>query len=175
MADITTLFIPEGFVCDTEAKAGILMRAIKQTQDDADYIKAWHNEQAKKAQEQADFEVERIKTYLREYFNTVPHHKTKTQESFSFPGGKLMMKKQNPEYKRDDKTVIEWLKANKGTEFIKTKEELAWQELKDASTGVVDGKIVLREETNDDGEIIQITVPGIEVIPREDKFEIEVK
>ena len=47
---------------------------------------------------------------------------------------------------------------------MKTKEELAWSELK-ADTAVFDGHIV-----TEDGEI----VPGIEVVNREAKFSVEV-
>ena len=109
---------------------------------------------------------------LFEYFQTVPHRKTKTQESYSFPGGKLYLKKQNPEYRRDEKTVIAWLKENGGEQFVKVKEELDWSALKDAS-GVVDGKLIAGEKVNEDGEIIPIVVPGVEIIEREAKFVVE--
>jgi phage host-nuclease inhibitor protein Gam len=94
----------------------------------------------------------------------VPHKKTKTQESYKLPGGKLVLKTQNPEYKRDDKTVIDWAKANSLTQFVKVKEELDWDGLKKA-TAVFEGHIV-----TEDGEI----VPGIDVVDREAKFSVEV-
>ena len=75
-----------------------------------------------------------------------------------------MLKKQAPEFKRDEKTVIDWLKQNGGTDYVKTVESLDWANLKKDST-VVGSSIV-----NSDGEII----PGVEVIEREDKFVVEV-
>ena len=74
------------------------------------------------------------------------------------------MKVQNPEYKRDDKTVIEWLKNNNFPQYIKVKEELAWADLK-ANTAVLDGKLF-----SEDGE----EIPGVEVVNREPKFVVEV-
>jgi phage host-nuclease inhibitor protein Gam len=101
---------------------------------------------------------------LADYFESVPHKQTKTQESYTLPGGKLILKTQNPEYKRDDKTVIEWLKQNNGGEFIKVTESLAWADLK-AKTAVLNGKLF-----SEDGE----EIPGVEIIEREPKFIVEV-
>ena len=161
-------------VCDTDAKAMVICKQIKEIRENRDYMVAWYKDAIRKVEEAADFETMGLESALSAYFQTVPHKKTKTQESYSFPGGKLLMKRQEPEYKKDEKTAVEWLKANGGGAYIRTKEELAWKELKDAASGVVDGKIVLREEINEDGEIVQVTVPGIEVIEREAKFVVEV-
>ena len=166
--------VPEYWVCDSDGKAKWVCEQIKKVNDNRDYMIAWYQEQIKKAKDAADFERAKWESYLSAYFDTVPHKKAKASESYSFPGGKLILKRQEPEYKRDEKTAIEWLKENGGTEFVKAKEELAWKELKDACAGVVDGKVVLREEVTEDGEIIQITVPGIDVVEREPKFVVEV-
>ena len=166
--------VPEYWVCDSDGKAKWVCEQIRKINDNRDYMVAWYTEQIKKAKESADFERMKWEGYLAAYFDTVPHKKAKASESYSFPGGKLILKRQDPEYKRDEKTAIEWLKQNGGTEFVKTKEELAWKELKDACAGVVDGKVVLREEVTEDGEIVQITVPGIDVVEREPKFVVEV-
>jgi hypothetical protein len=101
---------------------------------------------------------------LAEYFATVPHKKTKTQESYKLPGGKLVLKTQNPEYKKDEATVIEWLKKNDMAKYVKVEEKLDWAGLKEV-TGVFEGHIV-----TEDGEI----VPGIDVVDREAKFVVEV-
>lgn len=166
--------VPEHWVCDSDGKAKWVCEQIKKINDDCEYMVAWYQEQIKKAKETAEFERMRWESHLAAYFDTVPHKKAKASESYSFPGGKLILKRQDPEYKRDEKTAIEWLKQNGGAQFVKTKEELAWKELKESCAGVVDGKVVLRDEITEDGEIIQITVPGIEVIEREPKFVVEV-
>jgi phage host-nuclease inhibitor protein Gam len=154
----------EDFVIDSDAKAEWALKKIKEARDDRDRWVEWYKAQIEKITEQTDFSTMNLERMLAEYFATVPHKKTKTQESYTIPGGKLILKTQNPEYKRDDKTVIDWLKQNKGEKFIKVKEELAWAELKNA-TAVFEDHIV-----TEDGEII----PGIEVIEREAKFVVEV-
>ena len=153
----------EGFTIDTDAKAEWALRKIKEARADRDYWLDWYARKSKEITEQTDFETMNLERMLAEYFTTVPHKKTKTQESYSLPGGKLIMKTQNPEYKRDDAKVIAWAKAN-GLPFVKTKEELAWSDLK-AATETFEGHIV-----TEDGEI----VPGIEVVNRDAKFVVEV-
>ena len=174
MSEYEQVQVPEGFVCDTDAKAMWVCGKIKEKRDNCAYMVEWYEQQIRKITEQTDFETIGLETMLADYFKTVPHKKTKTQESYSFPGGKLILKKQQPEYKRDDKTAIEWLKANGGAQYVKQKEELAWADLKNESCGVIDGKVILREEVTEDGEVLQIAVPGIEVIEREPKFVVEV-
>ena len=93
----------EGFVIDTDAKAGWALKKIAEARSDRDTWVAWYESKIKEIKEQTDFETMRLEMMLAEYFATVPHKKTKTQESYSLPGGKLILKTQNPEYKRDDK------------------------------------------------------------------------
>ena len=152
------------FVIDTDAKAERALYKIKKAREDRDAWIAWYESKIKEIKEQTDFNTMNLERMLAEYFNSVPHRKTKTQESYSLPGGKLILKTQNPEYKRDDKTVIEWLKKNGQDQFVKVKEELAWADLK-AATGVLGSNVV-----DENGEI----VPGIEVIERDPKFVVEV-
>ena len=133
--------------------------------EDRDELISYYEDQINKVKADADFKIGFIDRALFEFFKTVEHKKTKTQESWSIPAGKLMLKKQAPEYKRDEKTVIEWLKQTpEGSQYVKTVESLDWANLKKDTT-VVGNTIV-----NSDGEII----PGVEVIEREDKFVVEV-
>lgn len=155
---------PEGFVIDTDVKAKWAADKIREARADRDYWVDWYEKKIAEIKAQTDFNTMNLERMLAEYFATVPHKKTKTQESYSIPGAKLVLKTQNPEYKRDDKTVIEWLKQNNMTDFIKVKEELAWADLKGA-TATLEGRIV-----TEDGEI----VPGVAVIEREAKFVVEV-
>lgn len=171
---IEALMKTDEFVIDTDAKAAWALTKIKEARDDRDEWVAFYEGKIEEIKAQTDFDTMNLERMLAEYFATVKHKVTKTQESYALKNGKLILKKQNPEYKRDDKTAIAWLKENGGGQFIKTKEELDWSALKDAS-GVVDGKVIFGETVNEDGEIVQIAVPGIEVIDREDKFVVEVK
>ena len=154
----------DGFVIDTDAKAEWALTKIREARADRDKWVEWYKAKIAEITEQTDFDTMNLERMLAEYFATVPHKKTKTQESYKLPGGKLVLKTQNPEYTRDDKAVIEWAKANGFGQFVKVEEKLAWQELKDA-TAVFEGHIV-----TEDGEI----VPGVEVTNREAKFVVEV-
>ena len=154
----------EGFVIDTDAKAEWALNKIREARADRDAWVEWYKSKIAEITEQTDFDTMNLERLLAEYFATVPHKKTKTQESYKLPGGKLVLKTQNPEYKRDDKTVIDWLKNNAHGQFVKVKEELDWAGLKDA-TAVFEGHIV-----TEDGEII----PGVEVTNRDAKFIVEV-
>lgn len=154
----------ESFVIDTDAKAEWALRKIKEARADRDTWVAWYKEKIVEITAQTDADTANLERMLLDYFASVPHKKTKTQESYKLPGGKLVLKTQNPEYKRDDKTVIEWLKQNGQDNFVKVKEELDWAGLKEA-TEIFNGRIV-----TEDGEI----VPGVEVLDREAKFVVEV-
>ena len=89
---------------------------------------------------------------------------TKTMTAYNLPDGKLMMKRQNPEYEREDDVLIEWLRVN-APQFIKTKETVDWAGLKD--TLILSGENMVTE----DAEV----VPGITVTLRPDVFKVEVK
>lgn len=154
----------ETFVIDTDAKANWALRKIKEARDDRDTWVKWYEDKIAEIKAQTDFNTMNLERMLAEYFATVPHKVTKTQESYPLKDGKLVMKKQDPEYKRDDKVVIDWLKKNGGGQYIKTKEELDWAGLK-ATVAVFDGACV-----DENGEII----PGIEVVERDEKFSVEV-
>jgi hypothetical protein len=154
----------EGFVIDTDAKAEWALQKIREARADRDNWVKWYKDKIAEITEQTDFDTMNLERMLAEYFATVPHKKTKTQESYKLPGGKLVLKTQNPEYVKDESAVIAWAKENKLPQFVKVEEKLAWQELKDA-TAIFEGHIV-----TEDGEI----VPGVEVIDREAKFVVEV-
>ena len=164
MSELLNTETSEGFVIDTDAKAQWALDKIREARADRDAWVKWYEDKIKEITEQTDFNTMNLERMLAEYFATVPHKKTKTQETYPLKGGKLILKTQNPEYKRDDKAVIDWLKSNNMPQFVKVKEELAWSDLKGA-TAVFEGHIV-----TEDGEI----VPGIEVIERDAKFVVEV-
>lgn len=165
----------EGFVIDTDAKAEWALGKIREKRAERDRFVEWYNAKIKEITEQTDFETMNLERMLADYFGMTEkaHRRTKTQESYSLPSGKLILKTQNPEYKRDDKAAVKWLEENGFAQFVKVKKELAWSELKDASA-VVNGKIVCGEKITEDGEIIQMVVDGIEVIDRPEKFVVEV-
>lgn len=113
-------------------------------------------------QKQFESKTAYLKEQLRQYFETVPHKSTKTQETYKLPSGTLKLKKQNPEYIRDEEKLLEWVKANK-LSYVKTKESVDWAKLK-KELNFVDDKAL-----TEDGEIVD----GVTVSERPSVFEIE--
>jgi phage host-nuclease inhibitor protein Gam len=163
MSELTNV-VADDFRIDTDAKAEWALKKIAEARADRDRWVAWYTDKIAEIKAQTDFDTMNLENMLAEYFATVPHKVTKTQESYKLPGGKLILKTQNPEYKKDEATVIEWLKKNDMAKYVKVEEKLDWAELKSA-TEVFEGHIV-----TEDGEII----PGIDVVDREAKFVVEV-
>lgn len=114
-------------------------------------------------QNQFESKTAYLKEQLRQYFETVPHKITKTQETYKLPSGTLKLKKQNPEYIRDEEKLLEWVKANK-ISYVKTKESVNWAELKKEL------KFVDNKALTVDGEIVD----GITVSERPSVFEIDI-
>lgn len=123
----------------------------------------FYQEKIKLAKEQHDNRTSYLKGKLMEYFMTVPHEATKTQETYSLPSGKLKLKYPKPEYKRDDATLVKWLKERDMTDYIKTKEEPQWGELKKTAQVAGDKACI-------DGEIID----GIQIVEKQPVFEVEI-
>jgi phage host-nuclease inhibitor protein Gam len=101
---------------------------------------------------------------LQEYFATVPHKATKTQETYKLPSGTLKKKYGTPEYKVDNEKLVKWLKDAGLNNFVKTEEKAQWGELKKTVTVSFD-KILTA-----DGEVVD----GVTAQERPDSFEIEV-
>ena len=123
----------------------------------------FYQEKIKLAKEQHDNRTGFLKSKLLEYFLTVPHKATKTQETYSLPSGKLKLKYPKPEYKRDDATLLKWLKERDMQDYIKTKEEPQWGELKKVTQIAGDKACV-------DGEIIE----GVQIVEKAPVFDIEI-
>ncbi|WP_084601921.1 host-nuclease inhibitor Gam family protein [Tepidibacter thalassicus] len=128
-------------------------------------------EQIKLALEQEKKKMENETSFfeakLREYVKTVKMKETKTQKSYSLPSGKLILKKDKEDFKVDKEKVLENIKKLEGyKEYIKTKEDLAWGELKKNLT-IADGKIINKVT----GEVLEIEGLDVEVKPG--KFEVK--
>ena len=147
----------------SDIEAGWQLKRRKEIIADRDELISFYSERIKAAKEDADFKLGFIDRALEQYFKTVKHKKTATQEYYLHPLGKLMLKKQNPDFKRDEPTVIEWLKKNNLPQYVKVEESLDWASLKKDTT--VCGEAVV----DNDGQ----PIPGIKVIEREPKFCIE--
>ena len=67
---------------------------------------------------------------LAEYFETVPHKKTKTKHSYRLLSGTLTKKIGGVSMKQDDAKLLEYLKASGNEDLIKITESPKWGEFK---------------------------------------------
>lgn len=118
----------------------------------------------KKYQEQLENKTSGLKNLLMQYFETVPHKESKTQETYKLPSGTLKKKYGTPKYEVDDKALVKWLKESNMNNYIKVEEKPQWGELKKTIT-IKSGKIITT-----DGEVVE----GVTAIDRPDSFEVEI-
>lgn len=152
-----------GFRVTDDSSAEWCLKKIKEAKADVQRWSEFYADQMKKVKESADSSIAYFEAKLEEYFESVPHKATKTQESYILPSGKLVRKQQQPEYAINDDELIPWLKQNTFG-YVKVKESADWAALKKTVT-VVGSNVVSRE-----GEII----PGVSVTQRPDVFKVEV-
>lgn len=142
------------------------LKKIREAKQEAQKWAEHYKAQMEKAQKEAESTVAYFEGLLFEYFSTVPHKQTKTQQSYTLPSGKLIVKKQQPKFETDDAVLVPWLKHNAMNDFVKVKESADWAALKKAVTVTDDGASVVDEN----GEI----VPGVTVTIRPDLFQVDV-
>ena len=168
MTEVPVLFDEhDGFHVTDDKAAEWCMKKIKKIEADRAMWKAHYEAQMEKVNKAADDDVAYFTAKLEEYFATVPHKATKTQESYSLPGGKLIRKKQQPKFETDDETLVPWLAENQMYDLVKIKRSADWAGLKKLVTVSPDGASVMTK----DGEII----PGVTVTQRPDVFKVEME
>ncbi|MCX7921945.1 MAG: host-nuclease inhibitor Gam family protein [Clostridia bacterium] len=160
----------EGFIIDNDTKAEWALRKIAEeraeTQRYINVCKTMINEYQTKiqqAEEKLKGKTSFLEAQLQRYFESVPHNRTKTQETYKLPAGTLKVKYSPPEFKRDDEQLIKWLKENSLDEFLKVEEKANWSELKKKIR--ISGDIAITE----DGQIVE----GIKVVEKTPVFEVE--
>lgn len=146
-----------------DIEADRLIKEIREAQETKGFWKSYYQEKLKEINESCDLIIDQNTQRLQMYFDTVPHKKTATQEKYLLPSGKLVLKDQEPDYKRDDEAVIKFLKANGGEKFVKVEEKLDWNGLKKTLS-------ILGETAADENGK---PIPGIMVIERDRAFTIE--
>lgn len=155
------------FMVQDDASAEWCLKKIREQRQSVETWRQHYAGQMKKVEETAAASISYFESLLADYFESVPHKKTKTQETYSLPGGKLILKKQQPKFDQDDAQLVPWLKENGLDALVKVKESANWAELKKTVTVTADGEHVATQE----GEI----VPGVTVTQRPDVFSVEVE
>ena len=156
----------EPFRVTDDKSAEWCIRKIREAQAEKQRWRDYYAEQQRKIDQEADGTIGYFEALLADYFDTVPHKRTKTQESYQLPGGKLVRKQQAPEYRRDEAALLPWLKQN-APELVKVTETPDWATLRKRLIIAPDGETVATE----DGEI----VPGVKAVQRSEVFRVEIK
>lgn len=122
-------------------------------------------EQIEKADRRYEQNTSFLTSMLAEFFDTVPHKKTKTgTETYRLLNGQLVRKPAAVKMQPDDAKLVEWLKANGREDLIKVETKAAWGELKKQIAIV--GTIAMIEDT---GEIVD----GIELVESPPAFSVK--
>ena len=163
------------FMVDNDQKAEWCIRKIAEAKKEMmDWIE-FYVAQTDKVKDRCERRIMFFEMKLKDYFSQVPHKVTKTQESYQLPSGKLVYKRQGPDYERDDALILAWLKANDEDRFVKVKESVDWAELKKKIDvlQLTSGEDQVAEQVvfTETGEV----VPGITVTERPDVFKVEMK
>ena len=154
----------QGWSCETDQDAEWCLLQIRRAQAEKERWKAHYADALKSVTAACDDTISRMEAFLMDYFKTVPHKRTKTEENYTLPSGKLMIKTQDISFDYDEDELTKWLKAN-GKGFVKVKETPDWAGLKD--TLCVIGDTVADEN----GEVI----PCIKAVEREPVFKVQLK
>lgn len=102
-----------------------------------------------------------LRSCLYEYFRTIKPKETKTQKSYKLLSGTLVFKKPSVKIIHNDEKLIEYLKANDSTDFIKVKESVDWAGFKANLTVTENDEIV----DTGIGTIIPSDVCTVEEVP----------
>lgn len=138
---------------------------IRQAQADTTKWEEHFSRQLDKIRQSNQDTVDFMTAKLEAYFDTVPHKKAATQESYQLPGAKLVRKTPSPEFKRDDAALVAYLKTS-APECVEIVEKPRWGEYKKRCR-VVDGAVIDAET----GEI----VAGVTAEVRPPVFVVTVK
>lgn len=154
------------FTVKDDATAQWCLEKIREAEADRAKWEAHYAAQMEKVNREVDGTVAFFTARLEEYFDSVPHKASKTMESYTLPGGKLVRKRQQPQYETNDEALVPWLETNMA-QLVKVKKSADWAALKKLCSVTPDGQHVVTE----DGEII----PGVTVTQRPDIFKAEVE
>lgn len=127
------------------------------------------NEDIESFKRRCNNETAYLKSLLYEYFLTVKSKNTKTQSSYKLISGTLVFKKPSVKIVHNDEKLLEYLKANDGTEFIKVKESVDWAGFKSILT-ISDNEEIIDSEL---GVIIPKDVCDLEEVPGEFKIKFK--
>lgn len=163
--------VDEGFKIDDDQTANWALRKIKQYQEkqkannelaqaEIEKIESWNKQENEKAQQSIDYFQSLLAQYAMKKREEDPKFKSQ-----KLPNGYIGFRKKQPKWNYQEDVLLETLKKNQLTDFIKIKEQLDKSSIKKAFD-VVNGKVI----NPDTGEVIE----GITVEEQGEDFTVRV-
>ena len=154
------------FVVDNDSKAEWAAKKIREARQDTQKWTEYYERQLSAIRRANEDTEAYFAALLADYFETVPHKATKTQESYSLPSCKLVLKAQQPEFNRDEAVLCDYLDKKGRDDLVKITRRADWAALKKTLKVMEDGTCV-----DADGEVVE----GVQAFSRQPEFKIEMK
>lgn len=154
------------FIVDNDQKAEWAARKIREARQDTQKWTEYYERQLSAIRRANEDTEAYFAALLADYFETVPHKATKTQESYSLPSCKLVLKAQQQEFNRDEAVLCDYLDKKGRDDLVKITRRADWAALKKTLKVMEDGTCV-----DADGEVVE----GVQAFSRQPEFKIEMK
>ena len=154
------------FTVDNDQKAEWAAKKIREARQDTQKWTEYYERQLSAIRRANEDTEAYFAALLADYFETVPHKATKTQESYSLPSCKLVLKAQQPEFNRDEAVLCDYLDKKGRDDLVKITRRADWAALKKTLKVMEDGTCV-----DADGEVVE----GVQAFSRQPEFKIEMK
>ena len=154
------------FTVDNDQKAEWAARKIREARQDTQKWTEYYERQLSAIRRANEDTEAYFAALLADYFETVPHKATKTQESYSLPSCKLVLKAQQPEFNRDEAVLCDYLDKKGRNDLVKITRRADWAALKKTLKVMEDGTSV-----DADGEVVE----GVQAFCRQPEFKVEMK
>ena len=154
------------FIVDNDQKAEWAARKIREARQDTQKWTEYYERQLSAIRRANEDTEAYFAALLADYFETVPHKATKTQESYSLPSCKLVLKAQQPEFNRDEAVLCDYLDKKGRDDLVKITRRADWSALKKMLKVMEDGTCV-----DADGEVVE----GVQAFSRQPEFKVEMK
>lgn len=162
----------DSFAITNDEQANFFLRRLEEIRNEKDKINNTCNTEIEKfTQKVNNFRAKELHTLenTENFFSTLLENYARIQlqgskkKSLKLPFGTLSFKKSQPKYVYDDETVMNFIKANDYTEFIRVKEEINKRDLKSALNITEDGIVMLNGKA----------MEGVIITPGEEVFNVK--
>jgi Bacteriophage Mu Gam like protein len=150
------------FMEQIQSVENIVQTQIQPFESKIEKIKAWGEDAKQEHYDRIKHYESLLEAYMRLQVTEQESKGKKPKKTLKLPYGAIKLKKQQPEFVRDEEKLLEYAKS---IGMVKVKESADWSEIKKQCT-VVGEKLV-----NEDGEV----VPGISINERPEKFEFNIE